>query len=579
LIDMYALRIAIFRKLSTAAMALLAVLGWFEMAADAARAQSTSKSEVIDLSLLIAPEYPCNWAGGWPQFQVNHYLRIGKLGPYNDDALFIDGNTGTQLDVPAHSIPLPETNLPNAGPYGRIFTDNAPAWQFGGEACVIDCRDLVDAKTNGRSELITKDRVIAWEEKHRPLKTGDVVLFRSGYTDKYYRPLPAGRRFLADPLEAAAPAWPDPDPECMEYLASRKVMTLGTDSPTMGPIPDLAEPTHLAGLKHGMIWTESATGLGKLPTTGAFYCMLALKHAGDFYSEGRALAIVGDPLAGQLIESARSRRVADLSVSLSTELPVSWPGAGVGHHRQTYLKAPLYFAANLGVFHTTHVLDSHAGTHLVPPSYALPPEGFDDADYAPEVQTWLKEYEARYGRRGASETTAEQVPLAQTCGWARVIDVAHRIGETQQSQWPASPEIRVADIERYEAEHGALQPGEIVIFKSGYTDAHFKPLPEGQAFLADPLNGKREGWPAPGPPAIVYLAEKGIRCVATDGPTLGGAEPKRALMTYWALGSHGMVGVEFLMALDKLPDRAYFIFAPLKVRGCHGGPGRAIALY
>ena len=60
----------------------------------------------------------------------------------------------------------------------------------------------------------------------------------------------------------------------MEYLASRKVMTLGTDSTSMGPLPDLAEPTHFAGLKHGMIWTESATGLGGLPPTGAFYCML-----------------------------------------------------------------------------------------------------------------------------------------------------------------------------------------------------------------------------------------------------------------------------------------------------------------
>ncbi len=56
-------------------------------------------------------------------------------------------------------------------------------------------------------------------------------------------------------------------------------MTLGTDSTSMGPLPDLAEPTHYAGLKHGMIWTESAIGLGSLPSTGAFYCMIGPKHA------------------------------------------------------------------------------------------------------------------------------------------------------------------------------------------------------------------------------------------------------------------------------------------------------------
>jgi len=97
--------------------------------------------------------------------------------------------------------------------------------------------------------------------------------------------------------------------------------------------------------------------------------------------------------------------------------------------------------------------------------------------------------------------------------------------------------------------------------------------------MAVPLNGKSEGWPAPGPDAIVYLAGKGIRCVATDGPTLGGAEPKRALMTYWALGSKGMAGVEFLTNAAKVPADAYFIFAPVYIRDCHGGPGRAIALF
>ena len=98
--------------------------------------------------------------------------------------------------------------------------------------------------------------------------------------------------------------------------------------------------------------------------------------------------------------------------------------------------------------------------------------------------------------------------------------------------------------------------------------------------MEDPLNGKSEGWPAPGPDAIIYLADKGIRCVGTDGPTLGGVDPKRALWTYWALGSKGMVAVEFLTNLGSLKGRdAYFLFAAVKVRDCHGGPGRAIALY
>lgn len=553
---------------------------WAALVVCAATAGQGAEPKIVDLSLMVAPNFPCTWpAPGFAPFHINHYHKIGRTSAYNCDLLCIDGNTGTQLDVPPHSIPLPETGLPNAGPMGRMTTERIPAWQFTGEACVIDCRDLRDGKTAGRSELVGMDRITAWEKEHRPLGPGDVALLASGYTDKYYRPLPAGRRFVAAPVDGRVPGWPDPDERCMEYLASRKVMALATDSPSMGPIPDLAEPVHLAGLKYGMIWTESTTGLDALPATGAFYCLLSPKHADGAYSEGRALAIIGDPLAAELIAAARKRQVVDLSVTLATDLPVTWPGRGAGNHRQPYLRVPLFLAENLGRYHETHLVDAHAGTHLVPPSYALPPAGFDNKRYAPRVQKWLSEYEAKHGPRGTSDVTAEKVPLEQTCGRARVIDVKHRVGTTSSSDWPRSPEITVDDIKQFEKEHGELAPGEIVVFQSGYTDEHFGPLPAGSACLADPLAGKREGWPAPGPEAIEYLAGKGIRCVATDGPTLGGSEPKRALWTYWALGTKGMVGVEFLTNVGKLHQGAYFLFAPIKVRGCHGGPGRAIALY
>src|SRR6516162_7338693 len=344
--------------------------------------------KLVDLSLLVAPEYPCTWPT-FPRFQINHYERIGPLSPYNSDILIIDGNTGTQLDVPPHSVTLPDSGLPNAGKYGGAFTDKIAAWQFGGEACVVDCRDLLESAPKGRSDLVTSARIKAWEKKHRPLGPGDVVLFHSGYSDKFYKPFPAGRRFGADPLAGKAPAWPDPDPDCMEYLASRKVMTLGTDSISMGPLPDLAEPTHYAGLKHGMIWTESATGLGALPPTGAFYCMIGPKHAGGPYSEGRAFAVIGNPLAKRLIDSARKKKAVDLSVVLSESLPVTWPGQGVGNHRQPYFKIRFGLNPNLKQPFETHMLDSHTGTHLVPPAYALPPKGFDNKKYAPEIRTWL----------------------------------------------------------------------------------------------------------------------------------------------------------------------------------------------
>ncbi|MEO2049381.1 MAG: cyclase family protein [Pirellulales bacterium] len=537
--------------------------------------------EFIDCSLVVAPEYPATWPSNpFPRFQITHQRTIGPDSPYNIDTLLIDGNTGTQLDVPPHSVARPDLNRPKSGKLGLAYTDKIEAWQFGGEACVVDVRDLLDQAAKGESPLVTQEHVKRFEQQHRKLQFGDVVLFRSDYSDRYYRPFPAGSRYIADVLDRKTPGYPDPDPDCMEFLASRKVMTLGTDSASMGPLPILAEPTHYAGLKHGMIWTEGATNLRALPPTGAFYCMLGPKHEGGPYSEGRAFAITGGELPGRLIESCKNKRVIDLSPTLSSKVPLTSPGIGTGNHRQVYLKVDFLYSDYLDMWHHTHLMDSMAGTHLVPPAFALPSTR-KPVQYPPEVRGWLEEYEQEYGPRGASTMTTEQVPLSWTCGRVRVVDVRSLVGSTSRKAWPMSPEITPAHIQAVEKTNGALTEGDIVLLYTGHLDRHLRPQPNGTGVWSNPLKGKSEGWPALGPDAIVYLKSKGIRCVGIDAPDLGGVDPRRALMTYWALGSHEMVAVEFLHNLNSIPHGkdAYFLFAAVKIRDCHGGPGRAIVLY
>src|SRR5205814_4830030 len=140
------------------------VFAAFGYPAGAAEPPKEAESQFLDLSLMVAADFPCTWpAPNWPLFQFNHYRRLGPNSAYNSDILTIDGNTGTQLDFPPHSVPAPDSGLPNAGPLGKVFSDKVPAWQFGGEACVIDCTDLLDAAPRGRSPLIKKERVMAWE--------------------------------------------------------------------------------------------------------------------------------------------------------------------------------------------------------------------------------------------------------------------------------------------------------------------------------------------------------------------------------------------------------------------------------
>jgi len=540
---------------------------------------AATDSKFVDNSLLVAPDYPCTWPTyPFPRFQITHERTIGPESAYNVDVVLIDGNTGTQMDVPPHSVARPDLKREKSGPPGLAYTDKTEAWQFGGEACVVDVRDLLDQAPNGYSPIVKSEYIERFERQHRRVRFGDVVLLRSDYTDKYYKPYPAGNRFLADVLDRKAPGYPDPDPDCMEYLAKRGVLTLGTDSASMGPLPDLAEPTHYAGLKHGMIWTESATNLGALPATGAFYCMLGPKHALGPYAATRAFSIVDGELPKRLIESAKNKRAIDLSPTLAVSMPLTSPGVGTGRHRQTYLKLDFLYSEYLDMWHHAHLMDSMAGTHLVPPSYALPPPGAEPA-YAPEIAGWLAEYEKSYGKRGASALTTDQVPLDWTCGPVRVVDVRSLVGSTNIKNGPASPEITPALLQAYEKENGAFRAGDIVLFRTDHLNRFFKAPPHDTGAWADPLSGKSEGWPAPGPDAIVYLKKKGIRCVATDAPDLGGVDPKRALFTYWALGSQEMVGVEFLHRADKIPSGGYFLFAPLKIRDCHGGPGRAIVLH
>jgi len=121
-----------------------------------ARAADSGQGRFVDLSLIVAENYPCTWATGFPRFYMNRYIRIGPSSPYNSDLLQIDGNTGTQIDVPPHSIPRPGSGLKNAGPLGLEYTDRTPAWKLVGEACLIDVTSLLDQAPNGVSPLVKK---------------------------------------------------------------------------------------------------------------------------------------------------------------------------------------------------------------------------------------------------------------------------------------------------------------------------------------------------------------------------------------------------------------------------------------
>ena len=80
--------------------------------------------------------------------------------------LLIHGNTGTQLDVPPYSVARPELNREKSGPLGLAYTNQTDAWQFGGEACVVDVHDLLDQESNGVSPLVSLKHVKRFEDQN-----------------------------------------------------------------------------------------------------------------------------------------------------------------------------------------------------------------------------------------------------------------------------------------------------------------------------------------------------------------------------------------------------------------------------
>jgi kynurenine formamidase len=170
--------------------------------------------------------------------------------------------------------------------------------------------------------------------------------------------------------------------------------------------------------------------------------------------------------------------------------------------------------------------------------------------------------------------TGDKIDLEQLWGPAAVIDVTELSGTGEARR---SPEIPPLLIEDWESRHSRLEPGDVVLFHSGW-DRYYVPGPDASPFVHDPLvSGDGPGWPAPGTPAMRLLHDRGVRTVGTDSPSMGSSHDG-APVHQFAL-SRGMIFVEMLTNLQGLPARgAYFAFLPLKLSGSTGGPGRAVAL-
>ena len=245
---------------------------------------------IVDLSAPLAEENPCTWPGHIP-FVHRIWRDFGESSVYKTHCVVIDEHCGTHFDAAPHFIPPEGAPFPLAGPLGLKGGDRVDLASLCGPAAVIDVKDLCSKAKPGESPWITKDCIADWEQANGALKKGDIVLFASGWSDKY-KAGKLGYDYITGPVaESSTPGWPAPDLEAIRYLRDRGLTTVGTEAPSLGAVQGGA-PVHQEGLGCGMHYIEGLCGLKALPSRGAYFVFLPLKIVDSTGCPGRAIALL-----------------------------------------------------------------------------------------------------------------------------------------------------------------------------------------------------------------------------------------------------------------------------------------------
>lgn len=246
-------------------------------------------AKLIDLSVLTGENQPSSPPEGqrFAQFMMNHYT--WPRGQFLEYVQVHDDHTGTHCDAPSHMIPPPGSGLPHASAQGNVTIEQLDLNQMIGPAVVVDVRALIATVPKGetthlaQSPVITRAFLEQWEAENGAFAPGDIVLFRTDWSDLYFRPYPEGFRY-----DRSHPA---PGADAIELLHQRGVNHIGIDGRGIGLMQDDYAP-HWAALGHGMIATENLTNLGQVPVRGALFIFLPHKFQGATGGIGRAIALV-----------------------------------------------------------------------------------------------------------------------------------------------------------------------------------------------------------------------------------------------------------------------------------------------
>lgn len=240
-----------------------------------------------------------------------------------------------------------------------------------------------------------------------------------------------------------------------------------------------------------------------------------------------------------LLDLLASAHVVDLSHAYDADT-LYWPTSP----SKFELDQLAYGQTEAGYFYSANALSTpeHGGTHLDAPIHFA-----------------------------ADRWTAEAIPVDQLMGPGVVIDIADQAAADRDYR------LTAADVEAFEAEHGSIPEGAIVMLRTGWSDF----WGDAKAYLGDdtPGDASKLSFPSYGADAAELLVnERRVASLGVDTASIDYGKSQDFIVHQIANGSN-VSGLENVTNLGSLPAVGSWIIAlPMKIAGGSGGPVRIVAL-